>query len=398
MLRLKASSLCRWQGLVLLVCLIVPASHAQASLELCRGAISDNQPLRAYDYCLPLAQLGDADAAFLIAGLYAMGLALPGETGQPDLAEAVRWLKTASANGHGEATYNLGVAYHHGKGVDADLPAAIRTYRRAAELGNPKAMRNLATFYETGNGLKQDLPVAFELYERSAQTGLADSQLKTALMLLSGEGVVADPIKARFWLNLSAGNGNSTAQFTLGALLEETEPHTSIHWYREAVKQNNGFAAHNLALVYYRSSYFNDLMLALAYADRGVELGNDKSQALYRLILQAMKSPEWSAPVVRSKVVGVQDRHWLNQQPPQRFVVQLARLNTARSVQHFLREHQLQRLAHSIVLNPSGSDFVVLLNQDFANRADAQQQLLAALPEALQKEAWIRNYRSLQTR
>lgn len=376
------------------LCLALPAGAA--TIDDCRAAIADKHRLTAYETCLPLAQVGDPDAAFLVAGLYAMGVDLQGQQAAPDLKTAVKWLRIAAENGHAEAMYNLGIAYHHGKGAKKDLQEAIRIYRKAAELGNGKAMRNLATLYETGQGVEQDLGSAFTLYEQSAQTGLPDSQLKTALMLLSGEGVVADPIKARFWLNLSAANHNPTAQLTLGVILAETEPATSIYWYRKAARQNNPYAAHNLALIYYQSLTLKDLVLALAYADKSLELGNEKSRELYQMILRDLQSPGTALKTATVKTAGSYGTEWLKLQPANRYVIQLARLHSDKAGQQFLSEHRVQGVARIVALNQEQTDFVVISQRDFSSEAEARQQIQNDLPPLLQKEAWVRRYSSLQ--
>ncbi len=382
------------QIVVASLCLALPAGAA--TIDDCRAAIADQHRLTAYETCLPLAQVGDPDAAFLVAGLYAMGVDLQGQQAAPDLKTAVKWLRIAAENGHGEAMYNLGIAYHHGKGARKDLQEAIRLYRKAAELGNGKAMRNLAALYETGQGVDQDLGSAFTLYEQSAQTGLSDSQLKTALMLLSGEGVAADPIKARFWLNLSAGNHNPTAQLTLGVILAETEPATSVYWYRKAARQNNPYAAHNLALIYYQSLTLKDLVLALAYADKSLELGNEKSRELYQMILRDLQSPDTMVKTAVVQATGSYDDEWLKLQPANRYVIQLARLHSDKAGQQFLSEHGIQGVARIVSLNREQNDFVVISLRDFSTEAEARQLILKDIPPLLQKEAWVRSYASLQ--
>lgn len=374
---------------------ILPVEPVLAnSLESCRTAVAEQSRVKAYESCLPLAQVGDADAAFLVAGILAMGLDAPGRNNKPDLAGAVQWLKVAAANGHTEASYNLAIAYHYGRGEDRNLAKAIHNYRVAAEGGNGKAMRNLAALYETGDGVERDLASAFTLYERSAQAGLADSQLKTALMLLSGDGVPQDPVTARYWLNRSAQAGNANAQMTLGVVLADVEPSASLYWYRQAARQDNAYAAHNLALTYYRSNRAKDLLMALAYADKSLALGHQQSQPLYQEILsEIQRSPAGVSESVAQLFQGID---WLQRQPAQRYVVQLARLQSATSVRRFVSGHKLKGTVSSIALDRAGSDYVVVLKQDFATKQEARERIRLDLPAELQKEAWIRNYGSLR--
>lgn len=65
---------------------------------------------------------------------------------------AVSHFKLATTHRHPGATFNLGVCYEQGIGVDKNMKRAMKCYRAAAALGHKKAMYNLGVFYARGEG------------------------------------------------------------------------------------------------------------------------------------------------------------------------------------------------------------------------------------------------------
>jgi hypothetical protein len=84
------------------------------------------------------AQLGDAEAEFILAGRY-----FTGNGAEKNLTEAVRWYEAAATNGHPEAAYNLGTIYEYGLGTTVDQARAIEWYRRAGVLKHSRAQERL---------------------------------------------------------------------------------------------------------------------------------------------------------------------------------------------------------------------------------------------------------------
>lgn len=379
-----------------------------ADIQQCQRAYSEGKVSQAYDSCLPLAQVGDPQAAFILARLYALGL----EGGLANWEKVIEWLTISAAGDHAEAAYNLAIAYQLGKGTPIDLSNSLKYYRQSVALGNPKAMRNLALLYEKGEAVEQDVSQAFSLYQQSAEAGLSDSQLKTGLMLAQGEGVAKDPVAGRGWIEKSAESGNDKAQLALGVMLMDVDPAGAVKWYSRAVAQGNAYAAHNLALLYSEGHVIpSDLLQALAYADRSIELGNHRTQPLYDTILSRIQKTGLSQAWRVNDVVPVNlpdtarvkpqthvdealhDLNWLKQQPPGLFTVQLARLTSEKGALRFIHEYQLEGQAYAVSL--AVDDYVVLLKDSFANKTLALSTYKTKLPSPLSHEAWIRSYRSL---
>ena len=101
--------------------------------------------LIALAICLPLALPAGADFK---AGMEAFE--------QGDFEGALREWRSAAEQGMGEAQYNLGLLYYHGKGVPVDLEQAHQWYLRAAEQDYVRAQYRIAEMYETGEGVRKD--------------------------------------------------------------------------------------------------------------------------------------------------------------------------------------------------------------------------------------------------
>lgn len=375
-----------------------------ADNEQCYQDYREERVVQAYNSCLPLAQVGDPQAAFILARLYALGV----KGGGPDWERAVEWLTLSAKGGYSEAAYNLAIAHQVGKGTPVNLSESVKYYRQSAELGNPKAMRNLALLYEKGDGVEQDLAQAFSLYQSSAEAGLVDSQLKLGLMLFQGEGVDQDQLAARRWIEQAAESGYGQAQLALAGILINSEPANAIEWYQRSAAQGNPYAAHNLALVYSDGFMIApDLLQALAYADVSIELGNQQTQALYDKILTKIQQEGIKKPTLShiqdaadsqigsatETAVWLRGRDWLQQQLPGLYAIQLARLASQKSALRFMTEYQLQGRVDVVRLAPD--DYVVLLQDSFADKTMAQNAYRDKLPPALVNEAWVRSYRSL---
>lgn len=95
---------------------------------------------------------------------------------------AVSHLKSATTHRHPEATFNLGVCYELGIGIEKSLKNAMECYRSAAGLGHKTAMYNLGVFYVHGRGgLKKNRAAARACFEAANKLGLRQAQ--TALSI-----------------------------------------------------------------------------------------------------------------------------------------------------------------------------------------------------------------------
>jgi len=121
----------------------------------------------------PLAERGDADAAFNLGQAYRLGKGVP-----LDLAQAQRWLEQAARKGHVDAAATLGLLlFQNGNRV-----SGMRWLKAAAEAGEPRALLMVGTAMYNGDGVPQDPVTAYAYVSRAAAQGLAPAKATLADM------------------------------------------------------------------------------------------------------------------------------------------------------------------------------------------------------------------------
>src|SRR5512139_3794055 len=115
----------------------------------------------------PLAEKGDADAAFNLGQAYRLGRGV-----KLDLAQAQIWLERAARKGHVDAQSTLGLLlFQNGNRV-----AAMRWLNGAADAGEPRALLMVGTALYNGDGVPADPVTAYAYVSRAAAQGLAPAQ------------------------------------------------------------------------------------------------------------------------------------------------------------------------------------------------------------------------------
>ncbi|KAI8887438.1 HCP-like protein [Backusella circina FSU 941] len=97
--------------------------------------------------------------------------------------EGVTWLEKAAHLGDSRASYQLGLLYELGMGVNKDYTVAISNYNRAIELGDSMAKFRMGYNYLHGQiDLPQDIAKAYKLIYESAKSGYAEAEFTLGLM------------------------------------------------------------------------------------------------------------------------------------------------------------------------------------------------------------------------
>jgi hypothetical protein len=121
----------------------------------------------------PLAEAGDADAAFNLGQAYRLGKGVV-----IDLAQAQNWLERAARKGHVDAQTTLGLLlFQNGNRV-----SAMRWLNLAAEAGEPRALLMVGTALYNGDGVPADPVKAYAYVSRAAAQGLAPAKATLADM------------------------------------------------------------------------------------------------------------------------------------------------------------------------------------------------------------------------
>jgi len=149
----------------------------------------------------PLAEKGDVDAQYDLAGLYQAGRGV-----EEDARTAAQWYLKAANKGHVAARHALGRMFESGQGVKRNFQTAAKWYRLAAGIGDhAEAQYDLGTLYYHGRGVPHDYVAAIKWYRKAARQGHAVAQFHMGAMTEEGWGRAADPVEAYAWYTLAMG-------------------------------------------------------------------------------------------------------------------------------------------------------------------------------------------------
>jgi hypothetical protein len=111
----------------------------------------------------PLAEKGDADAAFNLGQAYRLGRGVP-----TNIALATVWFQRAAVKGHLDAETTLGLLLF-GNG---DQAGGLKWLKMAAEKGEPRALLVYGTALVNGDGVTRDPVLGYAYVSRAAAQGL----------------------------------------------------------------------------------------------------------------------------------------------------------------------------------------------------------------------------------
>eukprot|EP01111_Echinosteliopsis_oligospora_P003639 TRINITY_DN1570_c0_g1_i1.p1 TRINITY_DN1570_c0_g1~~TRINITY_DN1570_c0_g1_i1.p1 ORF type:complete len:512 (+),score=159.44 TRINITY_DN1570_c0_g1_i1:98-1633(+) len=169
------------------------------------------------------AQLFEKASAYgHLEATYKLGVCYDfGEGVEEDEEKAVKLYEIASLRGHLDATYNLGICYAAGTGVKKDDVKAAQLYDKAASQGHLNALYNLGGCYKKGKGVKMDMQKAVDIYQRAASLGHMKAACNLGSSYTTGAGVKKDNKKAIELYEKAASQGVSEATYNLGLCYEQ---------------------------------------------------------------------------------------------------------------------------------------------------------------------------------
>ena len=160
---------------------------------------------------------GIPEAQHDLAAIYTAGRA--GVT--QNFENAALWFREAADSGIPNASYNLGVLYHQGLGVERDLDRALYWYREAAKKGHPEAQYNLGISYIEGIGVDYNAPLAAAFFESSANQGIIEAAYNLGLIYENGLiGGTAKQEDALLWYKIASDGGSTDAKAALAQLAD----------------------------------------------------------------------------------------------------------------------------------------------------------------------------------
>src|SRR5688500_11852457 len=156
-------------AVLLAVAATAGAQSVKAGIEAWQRADYDS----AVKIWRPLAEAGDADAAFNLGQAYRLGRGV-----STSLAAAQTWLERAARKDHLDAQTTLGLLLFNG----GNRVGGLRWLKRAAEQGEPRALLIYGTALFNGDGVVRDPVLAYAYVSRAAAQGLAPAQTTLAEM------------------------------------------------------------------------------------------------------------------------------------------------------------------------------------------------------------------------
>lgn len=154
---------CRWSAVLLVTLCTLPSAASAQNVRAGIDAWQQRDYTRAVEIWRPLADAGDADAAFNLGQAYRLGRGVP-----IDLAIAQNWLEQAARKDHVDAQTTLGLMIFQ----NGDRAAGLRWLKPAADKGEPRAMLVYGTALFNGDSVPQDQVLGYAYVSRAAAQGL----------------------------------------------------------------------------------------------------------------------------------------------------------------------------------------------------------------------------------
>jgi cell division septation protein DedD len=131
-----------------------------------------------------------------------------------DYAAAVAIWRPLAEKGDADAAFNLGQAYRLGRGVATNLGAAQTWFERAAQKGHVDAQATLGLLlFQNGNQAE-----GLKWLKQAAEQGEARALLVYGTALFNGDNVTQDPILGYAYVSRAAAQGLAPAKDTLAQL------------------------------------------------------------------------------------------------------------------------------------------------------------------------------------
>ena len=214
-----------------------PAAAFRLSVLLGDDTRFGDSKKQAFFWLRVAAELGDADAAVMLANTYEKGDGVAASH-----RHALYWLMKAAKAGHGGACLSLAKSYFDGNGVEKNIPAARYYARQASDAGlKGKLASFLFAFGESQEPAEISLPtreedrvslgkeaeasgehaIAASLYFYAARGGNADATYRLGTFYEEGKGVPKSLPEARRRYGIAAHADHAEAMLRIARFLEE---------------------------------------------------------------------------------------------------------------------------------------------------------------------------------
>jgi TPR repeat protein len=165
------------------------------------------------------ADAGDSYSMALLGGLYVAADDIP-----KNEASGKAMLEKSAALGDEWGEVFLADVLAKEAPNEQQMKRIILLYQASAKVGNPEALYKLGTLYEQGTGVAKDLKLARHNYLLAADLDFAPAESALAAMYDLGIGSTVDKVRACFWANLAAAQGDKSSAARVALLKTELSP------------------------------------------------------------------------------------------------------------------------------------------------------------------------------
>ena len=219
------------------------------------------------------------------------------------LKNNIERIKARAAQGIKEDLAFLAICYQHGIGVPQSYSEMAKISQQLADAGDPIFQYELACSFFIGRGVKLNDEKARHYYQLSADQGYSLSELSLGNIYWRGVGIARNYQLAYPLLQKAALHGQGEAARKVGCFHAEglgadckVDYVEAIKWWKQAVKLKDATAAYNLYLTYLKgmegvgfARVLANTDLAYRYLEHSAQLGEHDGEYAYGIALHAGK-------------------------------------------------------------------------------------------------------------
>lgn len=227
------------------------------------------------------AEAGDVESQNELGVWYAKNL--------PGTPHAHRWFMRAADQGDGDACHNLGAEARNA----GDLPLAAEWFKKAIAAGIKESFTCLGSILERSG----DIAGATEIFQRGAERNCPQCQCGLARLAFC-ERTEESYVRARYWDEKAAAQGNEASQARLGTMYYEglgveADAEQAVHWWRQAAQRGHHVAQYRMGVAHHKGiGTSEDLLAAIRFLSASAALGNEDAKAYLPQVEAALKPEE----------------------------------------------------------------------------------------------------------
>ena len=225
--------------------------NIEAQVKLGIYAWIENNYTDAVKWLQPLAERGNSTALTVMADMLLTGNSAIAK----DEAKAIQYYFQAVEQGNIRAMYHLGRCYYFGNGIATNYDKAFNLFSYIANHGCDEMWLELGDCYLNGNGVGLDIDEAIKCYERGVErTECNFCRMRLGTIYSDPNGGYFNRKLAEDYLTplIDVENYRAEAEFKLGLLCNNSgDIQGAVRWYMLASEENHTTAMYNLGVIFF---------------------------------------------------------------------------------------------------------------------------------------------------